>query len=131
MSERGIAPGLLIAMPQLQDPNFERSVVLMVEHTENGSFGLILNRPGELDLTGVLDSLGVEWQGDPEAVVWTGGPVMPRTGWLLHEPMPLPGDEGTLDIAPGVALSTSPERSSTRPPRRCGSARCAASASSR
>ena len=45
LGELHIAPGLLIAMPQLRDPNFDRSVVLMIEHHEEGSFGLVLNRP--------------------------------------------------------------------------------------
>ncbi len=48
MESRNIAPGLLLAMPQLEDPNFVRSVLLMVEHNRQGSFGLILNRPSEL-----------------------------------------------------------------------------------
>lgn len=97
-------------MPQLDDPNFERAVVLMVEHNAEGSFGLIVNRPSDLRIADVLDSLSMEWAGDPEAVVFTGGPVMPRTGWVLHEPADLPSEEGKVDIVPGIVLSTSPER---------------------
>ena len=110
MESRNIAPGLLLAMPQLEDPNFVRSVLLMVEHNRQGSFGLILNRPSELKVTEVLESLDIEWCGDEDEVVWTGGPVMPQTGWVLHEPVDLPTEEGRVDIAPGVVLSTSPER---------------------
>ncbi len=110
MTARGVAPGLLLAMPQLQDPNFERSVVLMVEHTDSGSFGLIVNRPTEIAVPDVMASFGVTWSGSPDAVVWSGGPVMPGTGWLLHEPTDLPADEGMLQVAPGIVLSTSPER---------------------
>ncbi len=113
MESRNIAPGLLLAMPQLEDPNFVRSVLLMVEHNLQGSFGLILNRPSELKVTQVLDSLDIEWGGDEDEVVWSGGPVMPRTGWVLHEPVDLPTDEGHVDIVPGVVLSTSPERLAT------------------
>jgi putative transcriptional regulator len=50
LSERGIAPGLLLAMPQLLDPNFQRAVVLMVEHGDGGSFGLVLNRPTPVEV---------------------------------------------------------------------------------
>ena len=113
MTTRQIAPGLLLAMPQLQDPNFERTVVLMVEHTEHGSFGLIVNRPSPVAVSEVMSSLGVEWMGDPEASVWTGGPVMPGTGWLIHEPVGAPAGEGTLSVTPQIMLSTSPERLKT------------------
>ncbi len=110
MTTRGIAPGLLLAMPQLQDPNFARAVVLMVEHTDQGSFGLIVNRPTSIQVAEVMRSLDVVWTGQPEAMVWYGGPVMPGTGWLLHAPTPEPAEEGGLTVAPGILLSTSPEQ---------------------
>ena len=44
MTGTNLAPGLLIAMPQLADPNFARSVVLMIEHNDQGSFGLVINQ---------------------------------------------------------------------------------------
>jgi putative transcriptional regulator len=110
MTTRGVAPGLLLAMPQLEDPNFERAVVLMIEHTDHGSFGLIVNRPTSIQVADVMTSLDVTWTGNPDAVVWSGGPVMPGTGWLLHEPVDLPVEEGFVAVAPGIVLSTSPER---------------------
>ncbi len=110
MTTRGIAPGLLLAMPQLRDPNFERAVVLMVEHTDHGSFGLILNRPTSLRIAEVMSSLDVAWTGNPDAVVWYGGPVMPGTGWLLHPPSTDPADGGVITVGPGIELSTSPEQ---------------------
>jgi len=109
MKSRGIAPGLLLAMPQLRDPNFDHAVVLMIEHTENGSFGLIVNRQTELSVTEVMSTLGVTWTGDPGACVWIGGPVMPRTGWLLHEPSQIEQSEGSVPVTPEIILSTSPE----------------------
>ena len=42
-----LAPTLLLSMPQLLDPNFERSVILLCEHGTEGAFGLVLNRPTE------------------------------------------------------------------------------------
>jgi putative transcriptional regulator len=114
-SPTSLAPGLLLAMPQLMDPNFLRSVVLMVEHNEAGSFGLVINQPSAIKASELLDSLGMTWRGDPDAVVWSGGPVSPSTGWVLHEPLDiLPGrgklGEGpTVEIAPGLALTTSPD----------------------
>ncbi len=110
MSERSVAPGLLIAMPQLPDPNFERSVVLMVKHDDEGSFGLVINRPSELQVSEVMRAMGVEWLGDPDDPVWYGGPVMPRTGWLLHTPVERVHPEGAIQVTGEIELSTSPEQ---------------------
>ena len=121
MSERGIAPGLLVAMPQLLDPNFERAVVLMVEHDENGSFGLVLNRPTPVSVDQVLETLEIPWAGDPAATVWAGGPVSPRSGWVIHEPIPAGEQPPGISVVPGLVLSTSPEQLAelaSRPPRR-------------
>jgi len=115
MSSTSLAPGLLLAMPQLLDPNFNRSVVLMIEHGENGSFGLVVNQPSPIKATELLESLGMEWNGDPEELVWSGGPVSPATGWVLHEPYDaLPaiarlGEGSTIHVGPGLALTTSPD----------------------
>ena len=57
MDERSISPGLLLAMPQLDDPNFERAVVLMIEHNKEGAFGLIVNRPSELRIQEATERL--------------------------------------------------------------------------
>jgi putative transcriptional regulator len=64
---------LLIAEPMLGDPNFERSVVLMIEHNDDGALGVVLNKPTHLEVAAVLD----EWAGlaaDPP-VLYVGGPV--------------------------------------------------------
>jgi len=121
--EATIAPGLLVAMPQLLDPNFRRSVVLMVEHGSDGSLGLIVNRPGPLLLTALLEHLEAPWGGDPDATVGVGGPVMAGSGWLLHEPIAdlEPGSSGTVLAAPGIVLTTSEDtirRVAERPPTR-------------
>ncbi|MBX3155793.1 MAG: YqgE/AlgH family protein [Deltaproteobacteria bacterium] len=106
-----LAPGLLLAMPQLSDPNFSRSVVLMIEHSKNGSFGLVINHPSPIKASELLDSLEMSWRGEDSAVVWAGGPVSPSTGWVLHEPVVVaePGP-GTIAITSRISLSTSPER---------------------
>ena len=117
MNESRVAPGLLLAMPHLLDPNFSRAVVLMVEHSEEGSFGLIINQPSELNVAELLGQLDIDWRGSPDAVVWSGGPVTPSTGWVLHEPLgaatkaaaELPPPRATVTVAPGIALSTSPD----------------------
>lgn len=119
--ERTMAPGLLLAMPHLLDPNFHRAVVLMIEHNDEGSFGLIINRPSTMSVSSLLVALDMNWRGDNAAVVWTGGPVMPTSGWVLHEPSTRIGPgapslqlgleaDGTVSFAPGLDLSTSPDK---------------------
>ncbi|HLU64934.1 MAG TPA: YqgE/AlgH family protein [Kofleriaceae bacterium] len=121
LQEAELAPGLLVAMPHLLDPNFHRAVVLMIEHNEEGSFGLVVNRPSTMSVSALLGALDMNWRGDNSAVVWTGGPVMPTSGWVLHEPSPRVGpgaptlqsgleNDGTVSFAPGIDLSTSPDK---------------------
>ena len=119
-SEIDLAPGLLVSMPQLLDPNFTRAVVLMLDHNDEGSFGLVINQPTDLPIGEVMSGLEIDWNGDPDAVMWSGGPVMPTSGWMLHEPCTQIGTgqcgfrEGlehgaTLSVTSGLELSTSPE----------------------
>ena len=111
MESSNLAPGLLLAMPQLSDPNFSRAVVLMIEHGTSGSFGLVINHPSPIRATELLESLEMSWQGEDSALVWAGGPVSPSTGWVLHEPLAIaqPG-QGTIAITSSISLSTSPDR---------------------
>ena len=106
-----LAPGLLLAMPQLADPNFARAVILMIEHSEQGSMGLVINHPSPIKATELLDSLEMSWHGEDSAVVWAGGPVSPSTGWVLHEPLGIaPTGGGTIEVTSTISLSTSPDR---------------------
>jgi putative transcriptional regulator len=74
---------LLIAGPALLDPNFWRTVVLIVEHTEEGALGVVLNRPSE---TTVLDAVAqLEQVVDPDEPVFIGGPVQPSAVIVLAE----------------------------------------------
>lgn len=100
-----LAPGLLVAVPGLPDPNFARTVVLLVEHNDDGAMGLVINRPLTIPLGKLLAEVGVSEAERFGAPVLYGGPVSPSRGWVLHG-----ADwamDGSLVVAPGVALSSS------------------------
>jgi putative transcriptional regulator len=71
---------LLIAAPSLDD-FFRRTVVLMVEHNDEGAFGVVLNRPSETNVAEVVPSLAPF--ADVDEVIWIGGPVAPDTAVAL------------------------------------------------
>ncbi|TPM87028.1 hypothetical protein FKO01_58465, partial [Mesorhizobium sp. B2-3-3] len=80
---------LLVAAPALADPNFDRAVVLLLDHDEEGSLGVVLNRPTPVVVGDILESwAGLAGQPD---VVFQGGPVSldSALGVAL-----IPGDEG-------------------------------------
>ncbi|MCX4700362.1 YqgE/AlgH family protein [Streptomyces sp. NBC_01352] len=64
---------LLVATPALADPNFDRAVVLLLDHDEEGSLGVVLNRPTPVDVGDILEGWA-ELAGEP-GVVFQGGPV--------------------------------------------------------
>lgn len=82
-SQGGIAPGFLIAAPSLRDPNFARTVILLVEHGAEGTIGFIINRPSEITFEEVTQAAKLE---DAKAMpILTGGPVS-GTGWVVYDP---------------------------------------------
>ena len=108
-SDQSLAPALLLSMPQLLDPNFLRTVILLCKHGHEGALGLVMNRP--LATTGrVVVNLDPPVSTEHELEVWVGGPVEPqRSCMLIGGP---PGEAelfGGVPIADGLALSTSPD----------------------
>jgi putative transcriptional regulator len=101
----GAAPLLLLSMPQMLDPNFARTVVLLCDYTEEGAFGLVVNRQmSEPAHTVVKTDPPVRV--DPDLHLWIGGPVSPQTTWILSaEAQGL--DEEHREICPGLVLSVS------------------------
>jgi putative transcriptional regulator len=74
---------LLIAGPTLGDPNFWRTVVLIVEHNDEGALGLVLNRPSETTVGEAVPQLGRLLDAEDELLV--GGPVAPSSVIVLAE----------------------------------------------
>jgi putative transcriptional regulator len=81
-----LAGRLLVAMPGIGDPRFERSVILLCEHDHAHAMGLAINRPVEgLTIAGLLKRLGVEPVAEaPSDLVLMGGPVEQERGFVLH-----------------------------------------------
>ena len=94
---------LLIAGPPLLDPNFWRTVVLVIEHTEEGALGLVLNRPSETTVGEAVPQL--EALVDSEDQLFIGGPVQPSAVIVLGE-FEDPGDAALLAFGDVGVLGT-------------------------
>lgn len=107
-------------MPQLSDPNFSRTVVLLCEHEDGGALGLVVNRPTPYLLGQIYEGQGIQGEGGSEEPIHFGGPVQPEMGFVLYEggaeydaSMPVLGALrlGTaLDILRDIAADRGPTR---------------------
>jgi putative transcriptional regulator len=100
-----LAPALLLSMPQLLDPNFARTVVLLCEHAAEGAFGLVVNRPSDIRAADAV-SLEPAIDAPNELPLLIGGPVEPHRGWILTAEPP-PNIEHR-ELGAGLYLSASP-----------------------
>lgn len=102
-----VSPLLLLSMPQMNDPNFARAVVLLCDYTDQGAFGLVVNRRMDEPAWSMVKT-------DPavpinrELRLWIGGPVEPQRTWVLTADPQGPEDE-QREVCPGVLLSVSRE----------------------
>jgi putative transcriptional regulator len=83
-SAADLSDHFLLAMPGLQDPNFNQSLTYICSHDEHGAMGLVVNRPMEIGLRQLLDQLAVETTISDSHSVLCGGPVEPERGFILH-----------------------------------------------
>jgi putative transcriptional regulator len=103
--EPNLAPVLLLSMPQMLDPNFSRTVVLLAEYSKHGAFGLVVNRVMAEPAHEVI-------RAEPpmdirkDVHLFIGGPVEPNRAWILTKHRELDGD--ALEIIDGVYLSAAP-----------------------
>ena len=96
---------LLIASPQLRQPPFDHAVILLVQHSREGAFGIVINRPADKrPIAGLLAAFGADASGVTASVrVFVGGPVDPGVGLVIHSAdYHLPD---TFDIDGRVALT--------------------------
>ena len=93
----------LIAANHLRDPNFYRSVVMMLEHNDQGAMGLVINRPSAMTIGKALSQQGqTSVNQDP---VFVGGPVEPTSLFILHNCLSL--GKRDQEVAPGLFLAGS------------------------
>jgi putative transcriptional regulator len=130
-AEGGFLTGrILIAMPGIGDPRFERAIIYICAHDEEHALGLALNRPVEgLTFADVLKRLDIPATIDlPQDLVLIGGPVRRENGFVLHtddyaSPVPPGTQASTLKIGDGIALTATKDvleaiASHNRQPRR-------------
>lgn len=114
---------ILIAMPGMGDPRFERAVIYLCEHTAEGAMGLIVNKPNsDLDMPTLLAQLDIDAAQDlSQKAVYFGGPVELGRGFVLHGPDYPPGGAtmvvgadihmtATLDVLEDIGAGRGPDR---------------------
>lgn len=96
---------LLVAMPAIGDPRFEKTVIYMCAHTDEGAMGIVVNRlVGDLTVSELMTQLSLEVSSQTAAMqVHFGGPVETGRGFVLHSPECI--YEGTLVVDEGFALT--------------------------
>lgn len=97
---------LLVAMPGMNDPRFDRTVIVMCAHDAEHAMGVVVNKPrDEITLSDVLGHLGLEPEANvADRIVLDGGPVRPDRGYVLHSEDFAAG-EATQDVGPGLRLT--------------------------
>ena len=103
-----LANRFLIAVPGMDDPNFNGGVALLCHHSADGAMGLLLNRASDFILGEVMAQMGIQAL-DPQlaaAPVLAGGPVEPERGFVLHSPDGGPWDS-TFTVSGQIHLTTS------------------------
>ena len=100
-----LAGSLLVAMPQMSDPRFERAVIFMCAHNEEGAMGLVVNKLfDQLSFGDLLDQLEIAAGPRMQQIrVHAGGPVEAGRGFVLHSDDYL--HEGTMPVDSGFALT--------------------------
>jgi putative transcriptional regulator len=92
----------LIAMPNMADPYFARSLTYICEHNDQGALGIVVNRPIDMTLQALFERLSLSLRNNAvaDAPIYFGGPVQTDRGFVLHLPA---GDwQSTLKVGAGA-----------------------------
>ncbi|PTQ98837.1 putative transcriptional regulator [Nitrosomonas nitrosa] len=107
MKNINLTDHFLIAMPNMTDPFFAKTLTYICEHNEHGAVGLVINRPTELTLDKLFEQLGIPFADSLplSRSVLFGGPVQIDSGFVLHQPV---GEwKSTLAVNHAVGLTSS------------------------
>ena len=107
MENTNLTNHLLIAMPNLHDPNFEHTVTYICEHNENGAMGIVVNRPIDIDIGEVFEQMRIPVSTPKvaDARIFLGGPVEEQRGFVLHT-QPAKWDS-SLQVSEQLSVTTS------------------------
>ncbi len=107
MSSINLTHHFLIAMPNMADPHFSRTLTYICEHHDQGALGVVINRPIDMTLQALFErlSLTLKHKDLSDAPIYFGGPVQTDRGFVLHEPA---GNwQSTLRVGDAIGLTTS------------------------
>ena len=107
MSSINLTNHFLIAMPNMADPYFSRTLTYICEHNDQGALGLVVNRPIDMTLQALFERLSLTLRDAylADAPIYFGGPVQTDRGFVLHEPA---GNwQATLRVREAIGLTTS------------------------
>ena len=107
MSSINLTHHFLIAMPNMADPYFAKTLTYVCEHNDQGALGLVVNRPIDMTLQALFERLSLTLQHKDlsDAPIYFGGPVQTDRGFVLHEPT---GNwQSTLHVRDAIGLTTS------------------------
>lgn len=109
MTENQFSNQFLIAMPSMADPHFSQTVTLICEHNAEGAFGIVVNRPVEVELSDMFEHLNIPCDNDAiqHAQVFLGGPVEIQQGFIIHDTSWSTGD--TMIISEQLAMTANKE----------------------
>ncbi len=110
MKSINLTDHFLIAMPNMVDPFFAKSLVFIAEHNEQGALGIIVNRPVEISLGALLEKIDLPLEPSESLSlanlpVFFGGPVQTDRGFVLHRP--IGSWQSTLAVNQDVGLTSS------------------------
>jgi putative transcriptional regulator len=107
MEKMNLTQHFLIAMPNMADPHFAKTLTFICEHNDQGALGIVVNRPIEMNLQTLLEQVSIPLASSALGAVpiHFGGPVQVDRGFVLHTPL---GQwQSTLAVSSEIGLTTS------------------------